>query len=464
MPTTTKVTVRPKGVFPVRFTATADGRRRCSKNDWARHQAEIKELYIDQNRRLADVMEALEKKGFVASKKMYKDQFRRWGWPENYNKKKKKDRHATSNKPAAKSLALLDDATITLPAYPLTSKTSRFQHVVIGQMGQLLREDLEFAVLGWGSGFYCKSGPSRAIRDIITGNQLVQKGHPQGWLVVSQGLDQIHTVFSEHTVHAMLDMFVHFHLHCQFPILKLVWKYLANYSAVKFGNSHALHPILEQLWRMCNDEEAYNEIVSQTQRGIYEHYRKIDAPQDPLLLHIMTTGAAPMLTTSLWRDTDWKDFLIRSMSASRMAMKQSFGLHHANYYEWLCRHQSGIRSLCGSDSEAAFELATNILADDAELPIRYPSLYYECLQTLGEYHWRRWQADLDPQNPECRLAISWLDEFANHCAAKSPPKLEEVEMVSKLGTWHRQVGDDIGAAVSAQQHAVMVNRLIPIQS
>ncbi|POS78908.1 hypothetical protein DHEL01_v202702 [Diaporthe helianthi] len=55
-----------------------------SVSDWSRHRETIKRLYIDERRKLREVMEIMATDhGFVASPKMYKVRIKRWGYSKN---------------------------------------------------------------------------------------------------------------------------------------------------------------------------------------------------------------------------------------------------------------------------------------------------------------------------------------------------------------------------------------------
>lgn len=61
-----------------------DGGGDHSINDWSRHRATIKRLYIDERRKLKDVMDIMATDhNFVASPKMYKVRIKQWGYSKN---------------------------------------------------------------------------------------------------------------------------------------------------------------------------------------------------------------------------------------------------------------------------------------------------------------------------------------------------------------------------------------------
>ncbi|KAF5705093.1 rhomboid family [Fusarium mundagurra] len=65
--------------------ANRPGRRRKYDNlDWESHRAVLKQLYLDENKTLAETMAKMkERYSFVASEKLYKLQFKKWAWQKN---------------------------------------------------------------------------------------------------------------------------------------------------------------------------------------------------------------------------------------------------------------------------------------------------------------------------------------------------------------------------------------------
>ncbi|KAM0277130.1 hypothetical protein ACHAO9_012640 [Fusarium lateritium] len=65
--------------------ANRPGRRRRYDNlDWESHREVLKQLYLDDNNTLSETMARMEERySFVASEKLYKLQFKKWGWQKN---------------------------------------------------------------------------------------------------------------------------------------------------------------------------------------------------------------------------------------------------------------------------------------------------------------------------------------------------------------------------------------------
>ncbi|KAE8448607.1 hypothetical protein EG329_009032 [Mollisiaceae sp. DMI_Dod_QoI] len=54
-----------------------------TRADWEHHRQLIKQLYVDENKKLKDVIEIMEQHGFKATPKMYKDRIKKWGLDKN---------------------------------------------------------------------------------------------------------------------------------------------------------------------------------------------------------------------------------------------------------------------------------------------------------------------------------------------------------------------------------------------
>ncbi|KAF2663287.1 hypothetical protein BT63DRAFT_123791 [Microthyrium microscopicum] len=64
-------------------SASAGLRSKYQDLNWSGRKKELKTLWLRQNKRLEDVMQIMSERGFVASRKAYKEQFGAWKWKKN---------------------------------------------------------------------------------------------------------------------------------------------------------------------------------------------------------------------------------------------------------------------------------------------------------------------------------------------------------------------------------------------
>ena len=376
---------------------------------------------------------------------MYKKWFKHWGW--------------TKYKPRERAVRRVSQ--VPVPSRPLISPSLRFQAIVITEMGQLLSSILETPDLGWAS--YDNSRPARSIADVIQGNLLYKRGHVEGFQMIKRGFNRIDVVLrdSAHTLHALLDMLLHLHMYCDQGIIHLLWKHLNDWAKQLPDNGNRIRATLQQFENLSLEKDGvwYRDTVLETQSGVYQVFRQRGIDRDPNVLTIMSNGVAPHLSTSHWRQSDWKSFLISRLNKVRDTTRQAYTKGHAKYHLWLYRHLGNIRNLCGEDSDEAFALATDISTELEGETVKHLRLYPECWISISQYHRRKFEDGGGVSRDHEKSSLDYLQIYTDAIWNLGIRCDAELEKLITLWKWQKRAGYIADAARTEARCSAIISEV-----
>lgn len=374
---------------------------------------------------------------------MFKARFKSWGWQKNQTQ--------------TISRSVLATRQATSPSSPIISPLLRIQTILIRQLTQYIETDLRPFSWSGGPGSYYQSDSALSISNIIQGNLLVRRGYHQGFRMINRGFGKIGKVLQKHTLYGLMDMLLFLHMHCDEAIIRQVWGYLRGYSAEVLRTPHRFHASLEHLRGLATATEApYKETILQTQIQVYHEFRLLGAERDPCLLSLMCNGVASLLSTSPWKDSDWKAFLMTSLDEMRISMRDNYGVNNASYHVWLRKHLGSIRNLCGEDSDEAFTLATHIEKEMRGTGCSNFGLQQECRITMGQYFWRQYSVTSDRLNPRAALAISYMEQYTEGSREVGLQDDSQLQMLRTLQSWQTGAGYEMDANKTASRCCQML--------
>ncbi|KAF3026757.1 hypothetical protein E8E14_014827 [Neopestalotiopsis sp. 37M] len=261
---------------------------------WESLKQEIRHLYIDEELPLKEVREIMMRKGFVATEKMYKDKFAKWGFNKNNRKKDvaKIVSHQKQRKVAGKSTVYYRNGKVVnlesyikraklspedlleaaeeenLPSY-VRSRTPPPQSAnpkpdYIQPLGYYNVRDLLFkcfrhlgaradSVLDKDSALaaytnYPTTDLYFTIRNLRDAAWLFKEDRTrEGGVLVRRAFDHLHVLVEDPNPWALCDLLMFQMGVLQYGHQTLIWKFLADYAATGKGPLEWLHNVFKAL-------------------------------------------------------------------------------------------------------------------------------------------------------------------------------------------------------------------------
>ncbi|KAK6082527.1 hypothetical protein SCUP234_00545 [Seiridium cupressi] len=260
---------------------------------WETLKQEIRHMYIDEELPLKEVREIMMQKGFVATEKMYKDKFAKWGFNKNNRKKDvaKIVSHQKQRKVAGKSTVYYRNGKVVniesyikraklspedlleaveeenLPSYvrsrtpaPASDpKPEYFQPLGYYNVRDLLFKcfrhlgaradavlDQDTAISAFAD--YPKTDFYRTVRNLRDAAWLFEEGRTkEGGVLVRRAFDHLHMLVEDPSPWALCDLLMYQMAVIQYGHQTLIWKFLSDYSSTGRGPLEWLRSVFQAL-------------------------------------------------------------------------------------------------------------------------------------------------------------------------------------------------------------------------
>ncbi|KAI1635720.1 hypothetical protein F4809DRAFT_428977 [Biscogniauxia mediterranea] len=291
---------------------------------WETHKEEIRQLYLDENRPLKEVMAIMRQRGFRATVRMYKSRFDKWGFSKNNSKKEvitmlqvQRQRNALGKRTTFQR----NGREVAIDAYLKRKGISQYdlaepgiaeklpEHlrcvtpppetpILIPTGGALSLQELVLQCardLAWNP--YCppdfplvtsaavyRGDELRcAITDLTNADWLFHVGHyERGGAMCEQGFKSLHLMVQRPSIYGLLHLLI-FHLDAyNRGIVKEVWRYLAAYSATIKADG-PLARLFQGVFKFLNTheyEEYWDLIFECTEKLLLVDEQSTGLPED----------------------------------------------------------------------------------------------------------------------------------------------------------------------------------------
>ncbi|KAL7628334.1 hypothetical protein AAE478_002535 [Parahypoxylon ruwenzoriense] len=464
---------------------------------WERHREEIRELYIEQNKSLNELMEIMNDKGFKATPRMYKARFAQWGFVKN-NKQKdvammlrlQHQRNAVG-KPTTfrrhgrlvdietymkrKGILTLDLAEpvvvvdVDLPEYlrALTPPPAELEHMSLPShlhAQEILVSCFKSLTSSWRDSIvpstsfeedfnlYFDGELCEATRDFSRACWFFSRGHTShGALLSQRAFSSLHLLVKAPSALGLFDLLIASVISPDHGLARELWKYLAAYADAALGSSSTLCRLFSAL-----DEVFGNNALETSVDFTFSCLESI------LGMLLQTRDFAQTIAPSisffllgdlvLFNSTRTNLPSLRRAVAAASAMSAEKGLGNTpgvmRFIEpaaYLWQH--------GPYDEHSAQLAYAALRLVDEVSDRYDWTYWVSWRVIAQFHRNRCGAGAVANNPRHALARYALQRAID--AAERGRGFNEsqiFENMQTLETWHREAGD------AAQELAVRRRR------
>ncbi|KAI0007102.1 hypothetical protein F4779DRAFT_523954 [Xylariaceae sp. FL0662B] len=294
-----------------------------SSQEWESRKAEIRQLYLEENRPLKEVIAIMRQRGFRATVRMYKSRFEKWGFTKNNNKKDiitmlqfQRQRSAagklTTFHRNGKEVAidaylkrkgisqneLLEPGVVEKLPKNLRCQTPPPE--VLQPPGNLSLQELILQCardLAWN--WYCppetplvacaahyRGDELRcAITDLTNADWLFSVGqYEKGGAMCEEGFKSLHLMVKKPSIYGLLHLFLVVLDAAHKGVIKEIWRYLAAYAAAVRADG-PLPRLFQEIYNYINTrdyDEYWNFLFECTEKLVFIDEHLTGLPPDTL--------------------------------------------------------------------------------------------------------------------------------------------------------------------------------------
>ncbi|GAP92628.1 putative Clr5 domain protein [Rosellinia necatrix] len=448
---------------------------------WESHKADIRRLYLDENRPLKEVMAIMRQKGFRATVRMYKSRFDKWGFSKNNSKREvvtmlqvQRQRNALGKRTTFQR----NGREIAIDAYLKRKGISQYdlaepgiaeslpEHLrcvtpppetplIIQAGGSLSLQELVLQTardLAWtpycapdlplvtNAVIYRADDLRCAITDITNADWLFHVGRiDRGGVMVEQGFKSLHLMVTRPSIYGLLHLLL-FHLDAYNKgIIKEVWRYLAAYSAT-IRSDGPLARLFQGISKFINThefDEYWNLIFECTERLLLIDEQNAGLPEGTIarLYPLVFIPRAHQYKQGPYRRLqnrcDWN----RLTQGTKPRVAEEMVFYEAS--ELLI-----VGTQSNWKSKRIVELAHSVLEKTKDFAYNVDFFIYVAYNALAHYH----RADFKPgdssNSPKHQLSIYYLEKVCELSEGKWDADLGYfMGDLEKLEDWYREAGD-----------------------
>ncbi|KAI2607928.1 hypothetical protein GGR54DRAFT_633206 [Hypoxylon sp. NC1633] len=460
-------------------TGEAHPSQQHSSQVWESHKADIRRLYLEENRPLKEVMAIMRQKGFRATVRMYKSRFDKWGFSKNNSKKDviamlqvQRQRSAVGKRTAFHR----NGKEVAIDAYLKRKGISQYDLVEPG-LAEQLPENLRCLTpppespktlhspgilslqelilqctrdLAWN--WYCPPDTPLvacathyrgdelrcAITDITNADWLFSVGQfERGGAMCEQGFKSLHLMLKKPSIYGLVHLFLTVLDASNKGIVKEIWRYLAAYAATLRVDG-PLARLFQAIWKYISTheyEEYWDFMFECTEKLLLIEEDHSGLPTDTL------ARLYPILFIP--RAYQYKDQPYRRLQ-SRCDFTKLVKGPMPTAVEQLTVFQAMELLILGNQTlwqgERVFELANAVLENTKGIAYNTEFFVYIAITSLAHYHRNQFLLNNDPASHE--LAVHYLEQIVSVMEGKWDPDmgylLGELE---RLEHWYRDAGD-----------------------
>ncbi|KAL7624905.1 hypothetical protein AAE478_004119 [Parahypoxylon ruwenzoriense] len=481
-------------------TGEAHPSQQHSAQVWESHKAEIRRLYLDENRPLKEVMAIMRQKGFRATVRMYKSRFDKWGFSKNNSKKDviamlqvQRQRNAVGKRTAFHR----NGKEVAIDAYLKRKGISQYDLVEPG-IAEKLPENLRCLTpppespkalqspgnlslqelilqcardLAWN--WYCPPDTPLvacaahyrgdelrcAITDITNADWLFSIGqYERGGVMCEQGFRSLHLMFKKPSIYGLLHLLITVLDASNKGIVKEIWRYLAAYAAtVRIDGP--LARLFQGVWKFLSThdyEEYWDFIFECTEKLLLIEEQHTGLPADtlPRLYPIIFIPRAYQYKSQPYRRLQSRcDFSKLVQGPMPTAIEQ------------LTVFQATELLILGNQTlwqgERVFQLANAVLENTKGIAYNTDFFVYIALTSLAHFHRHRYILSERTDVASHELSVHYLERTVGLMEGQWDPDmgylLGELE---RLKHWYEEAGDS-DAAESANDRWQKALEAIP---
>ncbi|KAI0132895.1 hypothetical protein BJ170DRAFT_680772 [Xylariales sp. AK1849] len=454
---------------------------------WEAHKPEIRRMYIDDEMSLKEVRAVMEQKGFKATEKMYKDKLAKWGFNKNNRRniiakmveleKQRKvvgkptvfhrngkivdiDTYMRRAKLSPDQLLELDKIT-ELPGYlrcrtppptfttPTCLRPPGFYHTqtlllrCFNDLGARADTILDRATTITAFANYPQTDFYRTVRQLRDASWLFEEGcSREGGIFMRRAFSSLHMLVEDPSPWAFCDLVMYQLAWIQFGHHTLIWKYLADYAAVRHGPLDWLSSVFRALHEFFQGSTVENCLgcLAELMGTVYPTMMFKDTPknlQSFLQGHINSISRFRYAIPPIKRFSQLLE--PHAIPRTRAVLKPDNPLlrFHALF-------------TMGNDSdwrdERILDIATELHKTETDL-----NSQRLCLRALAYFHMSQWKLQPTQDNPRHGYAKQYLKQaldlapYVSFGGQSGGAQREIWEDTKLLETWHREDGDFVAA-------------------
>src|SRR3569833_18784 len=309
---------------------------------------------------------------------------------------------------------------------------------------------------------YMKSHQRRTTDVIFGGTRLTLNGdEARGMRLVRIGFNSLPQIFDSHTFYSFIDLLMMIGGISDEHIVAEIWRFLAAHSACVLLGAHPLNAVLQQLHQLHRTKDpplARAQLKRLTVRLVDCCWDWVHS-HDPIFVQIVSHGA---MRWKLWQDeAETKTLLLNEISAARQIARATFGPRSKSYLDVVKGQHAVTRQLTGQDSEALFELSTEILEELEQVGVTDDHLSAQCKKYMASYQRRKWvqsgtPASLDPRHELARHYLEvYVDYYSFELVFEASITMSLLRELTKLRHWQQEAGLTVEAQRTAKRLAVV---------
>ncbi|KAI1854054.1 hypothetical protein JX265_003622 [Neoarthrinium moseri] len=474
----------------VKLSAPAKFRGQHPPAVWESLKPEIHRLYIDDELPLKEVREIMMHKGFVATEKMYKDKFAKWGYTKNNRRKDvakmvqlEKQRKAFGKKTmfqrngkvvdidtyikraklssseleslnAAEELPVIVRVRTPPPTRPIPSNLRPpgfldLQQLLVKSFGDLSARSE--SVLGSKSALevyanYPRTDFYQTVRHLRDASWLFEEGcNAEAGIFMRRAFNNIHKIIENPDPWALCDLLMYQMAFTHYGHQRLIWKYLSEYSAVVRGPVPWLSGVLQALREFfdANPIEMCMEFLAELMGMIYPSMVLVDLSKKSLISFLQ--GYINSVSRFRSYPNPAVERFAHAIEAPALPLiKQELEPDHP-----LLRIHALYTLGEQSDwhDERVLDLATDLHRTETDVNSRRL-----CLRALAYYHMSQWKDQPTKENPRHGYARQYLRQaidlapYSTFGGLARGSQREVWGDMKFLEQWYREGGDMESAA------------------
>ncbi|KAI1767890.1 hypothetical protein GGR53DRAFT_49885 [Hypoxylon sp. FL1150] len=464
-------------------TGEAHPSQQHSAQVWETHKAEIRRLYLEENRPLKEVMSIMRQKGFRATVRMYKSRFDKWGFSKNNSKKDviamlqvQRQRNAVGKRTAFHR----NGKEVAIDAYLRRKGISQYDLVEPG-LAENLPENLRCLTpppetpktlhapgtlslqelilqcardLAWNwytppdtplvacAAHYRGDELRCAITDITNADWLFSVGqYERGGAMCESGFQSLHLMFQKPSIYGLVHLLITVLDASNKGVVKEIWRYLAAYSATIRADG-PLGRLFQGIWKYMSthDYDEYWEFIFECTEKlllIEETHSGLPADTLPRLYPILFIPRAYQYKAAPYRRLQSRCDFARLVQGPMPTAVEELTVFQATELLIL-----GNQTMWQGDR--VFELANTVLENTKGIAYNTDFFVYIALTSLAHYHRNQFLTTDDPvaRASNHQLSVHYLETIVGVMEGQWDPDmgylLGELE---RLEHWYREAGD-----------------------